>query len=50
MAVPNSLDPDRARHYVRPYLGPGCLQKLSADNTSRLRIYGSVGRQMLYVI
>ena len=31
----NSLDPDQARHIVRPDLGPICLQRLSADNTSR---------------
>ena len=31
--VPNSLDPDQARHSVGPDLGPSCLQKLSADNT-----------------
>ena len=29
------LDPDQARHYVRPDLGPNCLQKLSADDTRR---------------
>ena len=27
----NSLDPDQARHFVRPDLGPNCLQRLSAD-------------------
>ena len=26
----NSLDPDQARHFVEPDLGPNCLQKLSA--------------------
>ena len=31
----NSLDPDQARHFVGPDLGPNCLQRLSADNTSR---------------
>ena len=36
--VSNSLDPDQARRYVWPDLGPNCLQKLSADNTSRLRV------------
>ena len=30
--VSNSLDPDQARHFVRPDLGPNCLQRLSADN------------------
>ena len=29
----NSLDPDQARHFVGPDLGPNCLQWLSADNT-----------------
>ena len=23
----NSLDPDQARHFVRPDLGPNCLQR-----------------------
>ena len=34
--VSNSLDPDQVRCFVEPDLGPNCLQKLSADNTSRL--------------
>ena len=34
----NSLDPDQARHFVGPDLGPNCLQRLSADNTSRQRV------------
>ena len=25
--VSNSLDPDQARHFVRPDLGPDCLQR-----------------------
>ena len=29
----NSLDPDQARHFVRPDLDPNCLQKLSAVDT-----------------
>ena len=33
--VSNSLDPDQARHFVGPDLGPNCLQRLSADNTRR---------------
>ena len=33
--VSNSLDPDQARRFVRPDLGPNCLQRLSADNRSR---------------
>ena len=31
----NSWDPDQARHFVGPDLGPNCLQQLSADDTSR---------------
>ena len=30
----HSLDPDQARHFVRPDLGPNCLQRF-ADGTSR---------------
>ena len=36
--VSNSLDPDQARHFVGPDLGPNCLQRLSADDTSRQRV------------
>ena len=32
--VSNTLDPDQARHFVGPDLGPNCLQRLSADDTS----------------
>ena len=32
--VSNSLDPDQARHFVRHYLGPNCLQRLSVDDKS----------------
>ena len=28
----NNLDPDQARHFVGPDLGPNCLQLISADN------------------
>ena len=35
--VSNSLDPDQARHFVGPDLGPNYLQRLSADDTSRQR-------------
>ena len=31
--VSNSLDPDQARLFVRPDLGPNCLHRLSADDT-----------------
>ena len=32
LRVSNSLDPDQARHYVGPGLGPNYLQRLSADD------------------
>ena len=31
----NSLDPDQARQFVQPDLGPNCLPRLSADDTGR---------------
>ena len=36
--VSNSLDPDQARQIVGPDLGPNCLQKISASDTSRQRV------------
>ena len=30
-----SFDPDQAKHFGGPVLGIKCLQRLSADNTSR---------------
>ena len=27
----NGLDPDKDWHFVSPYLGPNCLQRISAD-------------------
>ena len=36
--VSNNLDPDQARHFVGPDLGPNCLQRLSSDDTSRQRV------------
>ena len=38
MRVSNSLDPDQTRPFVRPDLGPNCLQRLSADDISRQRV------------
>ena len=38
IGVSNSLDLDQAWHFVRPGLGPNCLQRLSADDTSRQRV------------
>ena len=37
----NSLDPDQARHFVGPDLGPYCLQWLSTGGTSRQRAKAS---------
>ena len=34
----NSLNPDQARHFVGPDLGPNGLQRLSADDNGRQRI------------
>ena len=32
----NSIDPDdQVQHFVGPYLGPHCLQRISADDTGR---------------
>ena len=33
--VSNTLDLDQARHFVGPDVGPSCLQRLLADDTSR---------------
>ena len=35
--VSNRLDPDQARRFVGPDLGPNCLQRRSADDTGRQR-------------
>ena len=32
------MDSDQARRFVGPDLGPNCLQRLSADDTSRQRV------------
>ena len=34
----NKLDPDQARHFVGPDLGPNCFQNLPADDTCRQSI------------
>ena len=34
----NSLDPDQARRFVGPDLGPNCLPRFSADDTGRQRV------------
>ena len=47
ISVSNSLDPDRARHFVGSDLDPNCLLGLSADDTSRQRasVWGSAVSQ-----
>ena len=37
-SIANSLDQDQAKFFVRSDLGPKCLQRLSADDTSRQRV------------
>ena len=32
------MDPDQARRFVGPDLGPNCLQRLPADDTKSLRV------------
>ena len=34
----NSLALDQAQHFVVPDLGPNCLKRLSANDTSRQRV------------
>ena len=43
--VSNRLDPDQARHFVGHDLGPNCLKRFSADDTSRqcVKLLSSVG-------
>ena len=47
MRMSNSLDPDQARLFVRPDLGPNCWPRLSADDSGRQRVlaymYSDVG-------
>ena len=38
----NSLDQDHLRSFVRPDLGPNCLQRLSSDEASRQRVELSI--------
>ena len=39
-SVSNSLDSDQAQGFVEPDLGLTCLQRLSTDETSRLKQRG----------
>ena len=43
MRVTNSLDPDQARRFVGPDLDLNCLQRLSADDTSKQRVLTGSG-------
>ena len=42
--VSNSLDPDQAQHFVGPDLGPNCLQRLSTDDTCRVKFGVVLGK------
>ena len=42
-----SFDPDQAPHFVGPDLGPNCLHRLSADDTSRQRAHFDLIKPML---
>ena len=33
----NSSNPDQARHFVGPGLGPNCLKRLSADDSNKVK-------------
>ena len=47
--VSDSLDQHQAQHFVGPDLGPNCLQRLSADDTSRHKLkIGMVFRKVNY--
>ena len=51
-SVKQFLDPDQARHFVGPDLGPNCLQRLSADNTRRQSLNGflTTGKELMVVV
>ena len=38
LSMSNTLVPGQARHFVGHALDPNCLQRLSADGTSRLKL------------
>ena len=40
MRMSNRLDPDLARRFVGPDLGPTCLPRLSAEDTGRQKVNG----------
>ena len=43
LRLSSSLDPDRARLFVGPDLGPNCLQKFSADDTLEQKVFTVAG-------
>ena len=46
------MDPDQPRHSFGPDLGPNCLQRLSADDTSRRPVNAnplSICKVLLYI-
>ena len=45
----NSLDPDQARRFVGPDLGPNCLPRLSADDTGRPRVKFNLDTNHIYL-
>ena len=50
--VSNSLDPDQARHFVGPDLGPNCLQRSSAEKATLKAVDYSLtkGRRTLFIL
>ena len=47
--VSNWLDPDQDRQNIGPDLDPNCLQKYSADDTSRQRVNGNLASTMTLI-
>ena len=41
-----SLDPDQARRFIGPDLGPNCLPELAADDTGRQRVNVDIKQQI----
>ena len=46
--VSNSFDPDQDQQNVGPDLGPNCLQKLAADDTSKQRVKNFANLNLSY--
>ena len=45
----NRLDPDQARRFVGPDPDPTCLQRLSADDTSKQRVKLKIKSYYLFI-